>query len=165
MAVQTPPIFKFDVCMYKNDNISTEDFNKYMSETFPPKAAPVIQRNGIFQYAIVCNDVNSTSTWDEYWPLMKTITPPAYREPNRAFVKNQLKQPEWTVPDYNAVVSYWIRDPADMGKLTADPGFAELEKDAPAIANQKLDHLVLGHQTVVFTSDAVPQSSFPNSDA
>lgn len=84
------------------------------------------------------------------------VTPPGYREPNREFIKNQLKQPEWTVPDYDAVVSYWIRDPADMGKLTADPAFAELEKDAPAIANQRLGHLVLGHQTVVFTSDSIP---------
>lgn len=88
------------------------------------------------------------------------VTPPAYREPNRDFIKNQLKQPEWTVPDYDAVVSYWIRDPADMGKLTADP-----EKDAPVIANQRLGHLVLGHQTVVFTSAAIPQPTFPSSVA
>lgn len=52
MASQAP-IFKFDVCMYKNENISTEDFTKYMTETYPAKAAPVMQRNGVLQFAVV----------------------------------------------------------------------------------------------------------------
>lgn len=91
----------------------------------------------------------------------KMVTPPAYREPNREFIKNQLRQPEWTVPAYDAIVSYWIRDPADMGKLTSDPDFADLEKDAPVVLDQRLGHLVLGHQTIIFTSDALPRPMFP----
>lgn len=95
----------------------------------------------------------------------QTLTPPAYREPNRDSIKNRLKEPEWTVPDYDAVISYWLRDPADMGKVTADPGMAELEKDAPGILNHRLGHLVMGHQTVLFTTEAIPKPMFPASDA
>lgn len=49
-----PLLFKFDVYLYKNENISTEEFNEYMTNTYPRKAGPVAQKNGILQYAIVC---------------------------------------------------------------------------------------------------------------
>lgn len=48
------PIYKFDVCIYKNDSISTEDFTKYMKETYLPKASAVVKRHGLLQFAIVC---------------------------------------------------------------------------------------------------------------
>lgn len=85
------------------------------------------------------------------------VTNPTYRERQRDFIKNKMKQPDWTVPEYDAIVSYWIRDPADMAKLREDPDFPELEKDVPVIANTKLGHLLLGHQTVMFTSDEMPR--------
>lgn len=52
MAVQTP-IYKFDVFIYKNDNVSSEEFTSYMTNTYAPKAAPLVKRNGILQYAVV----------------------------------------------------------------------------------------------------------------
>ncbi|KAJ4388022.1 hypothetical protein N0V93_008627 [Gnomoniopsis smithogilvyi] len=132
------PIFKFDVCLYKNDSISTEDFTKYMRETYLPKASAVVKKHGLLQFAV-------------------TLTPEGYREPSRAFIKSQMKQGEWTVPDYDVVVSYWMYNPSDMGKVVADPDWLELEKDAPAVTDQRVGHLVLGHQTVAFTSDAMPK--------
>lgn len=57
------------------------------------------------------------------------------------FLKNQMKQEEWTVPDYDAVVSYWMYDPSDVGKVVADPDWLELEKDAPTFTNQRVGHL------------------------
>lgn len=66
-----------------------------------------------------------------------------------------MKQEAWTVPDYDVVVSYWVHNPADVGKVTADPEWLELEKDAPAVTKQGVGHLVLGHQTVGFTSEAM----------
>lgn len=87
----------------------------------------------------------------------QTLTPEAYRAPNRDFIKNQMKQGEWTVPDYDVVVSYWVHNPADVGKVTADPEWQELEKDAPAVTKQTIGHLVLGHEIVAFTSDAMPK--------
>lgn len=53
---------------------------------------------------------------------------------------------------------------ANIGELTADPTFGESEKGALAIGNQRLDHIVSGHQTVVITSDAIPQPFFAKSD-
>lgn len=40
--------------MYKNENISTGEFNKFMTQNCPQKAGPVAQKNGILQYATVC---------------------------------------------------------------------------------------------------------------
>lgn len=170
MADQTP-IFKFDVGIYKNDNISTADFNKYFTETYPPKAAPVMKKNGILQYSIVscyCQHVEQTSfptiahgCGPQYTDAAsQTLTPPEYREGNRQFIEHKLKQPEWKVPEYDAVVSYYIHDPADMGKLTADPEFQELEKDAPTIGNPRFGQLVLGHETVLFTTDAISKPKY-----
>ncbi|KAJ4425106.1 hypothetical protein N0V82_000161 [Gnomoniopsis sp. IMI 355080] len=145
MAAQHP-IFKFDVFIYKNDQKSSEEFTKYMTEVYAPKAAPIVKRNGILQYAVM-------------------VTNPIYRERQGDFIKNKMKQPEWTVPDYDAIVSYWIRDPTDMVKLREDPEFPELEKDVPVIANTKLGHLLLGHQTLMFTSDEMPRPVLPISSA
>lgn len=52
MVAQTP-IYKFDVFIYKNDNISSEEFTNYMTNIYAPKAAPLVKRNGILQYAVV----------------------------------------------------------------------------------------------------------------
>ncbi|KAF3764074.1 hypothetical protein M406DRAFT_243809, partial [Cryphonectria parasitica EP155] len=82
-------IFKFDLCIYKIDYISSAEFTKYVTETYPSKATSVVRRNGILQYGHTAS------------------IPPATRD----FIKNQLQQSEWIVPDYDAVVSYWIRDP------------------------------------------------------
>lgn len=41
MAYPQPPLIKFDVCMYKQDGITFEEFAKYVTEIYPPKAIPV----------------------------------------------------------------------------------------------------------------------------
>lgn len=57
MAAQNP-IYKFDVFIYKNDNVSSEEFTNYMTNIYAPKAAPLVMRNGILQYAVVCQPAN-----------------------------------------------------------------------------------------------------------
>lgn len=52
MAAQTP-IYKFDVFIYKNDSISSKEFTNYITNIYAPKAAPLVKRNGILQYAVV----------------------------------------------------------------------------------------------------------------
>lgn len=51
---ESAPLYKFDVCIYKNDSISTEEFTKYMKETYLPKASAIVKRHGLLQFAIVC---------------------------------------------------------------------------------------------------------------
>lgn len=85
------------------------------------------------------------------------VTNPTCRERQRGFIKNKMKQFDWTVAKYDALMSYWIRDPTERGKLRKDLDFSELERDVPVIANAKLGHLLPGHNTVRITIDEMPQ--------
>lgn len=76
------------------------------------------------------------------------VTNPNHHERQRNFIEKMMKQPDWIVPVYDAIVSYWIRDAADMAKLREDPDFPELEKDVPVNVKAKLGHLSLGHQSL-----------------
>lgn len=78
------------------------------------------------------------------------------RELLRETLKTQLSRPDWSVPDYDLVISYWLRDLEDMQKLSADPEWLKLEADALNWANMSIGHLVYGHEIVHFTSDEVP---------
>jgi hypothetical protein len=59
-----------------------------------------------------------------------------------------LGRSEWSVPNYDLVLSYWLRDPEDMKRLTQDPEWIELEKDAQSRANFSIGHFVAGYETV-----------------
>ena len=38
------PLIKFDVCLYKKDEISYEDFVEWATKVYPVKAKPLIQK-------------------------------------------------------------------------------------------------------------------------
>ncbi|GAB1313476.1 hypothetical protein MFIFM68171_03686 [Madurella fahalii] len=137
MDGQTPQLLKFDVCIYRKDGIPYEDFVKWATVEYPPKAVPVMKRHGIVRWT-------------------QTITPPHLREPYRHVLKNDLGRPEWTVPDYDLVLSYWLRSPDDMRSLTQDPEWIELEKDAQSRANFSIGHFVVGHEIVHLTGSDNP---------
>jgi hypothetical protein len=67
-------------------------------------------------------------------------------------LKNDLGRLEWTVSDYDLVLSYWLRSPNDLVALTQDPEWIELEKDARARINFSIGHFVIGHEIVQLTS-------------
>jgi hypothetical protein len=61
-----------------------------------------------------------------------------------------MNRPEWTVPDYDIVMSYWVRNLEDMAGLTSDPEWVALEKDAVRLSNPSLGHFVVGHEVELF---------------
>lgn len=65
-----------------------------------------------------------------------------------------MGMPDWTVPDYDMVTTYWIRSMDDMQALTTDPEWAELEKEAAARTNMSIGHLVVGHEIVHFEKNS-----------
>lgn len=72
-----------------------------------------------------------------------------------------MKNPEWTVHDYDAVLSYWVRNPMDMAKFREDPEFeSRMEETLRVVCSKSKGHLSLGHDTVVFTTDAIPKPLF-----
>lgn len=38
------PLIKFDVCLYKKDEVSYEDFFEWATKVYPVKAKPLIQK-------------------------------------------------------------------------------------------------------------------------
>ncbi|KAK3997953.1 hypothetical protein QBC44DRAFT_346713 [Cladorrhinum sp. PSN332] len=127
----TPHLVKLDVCLYKKDDISHDDFIKWLREDYNAKALPILQEHGVVKWA-------------------QTATPPCFREPFRQALVNQMERPLWTVPDYDIVISYWLNNLEDMQGVTQDPRWIELEKEASERANLTLGHFVIGHQTVLF---------------
>lgn len=68
----------------------------------------------------------------------------------RHALKTDMGRPDWTVPDYDLVTTYWLRSLDDMQALTTDPVWAELEKDAATKSNLSIGHFVIGHEVVQF---------------
>lgn len=61
-----------------------------------------------------------------------------------------MGRPDWVVPNYDLVTTYWLHSLDDMQKLTMDPEWAELEKGAAAVSNMSIGQFVVGHETVQF---------------
>lgn len=61
-----------------------------------------------------------------------------------------MGRPQWVVPDYDLVMTYYLRSLDDMTKLTTSAGWAELEVGAEKIANVSIGQLVIGHEVVQF---------------
>lgn len=40
MTTQQPSLIKLDVCLYKKDGLAFEEFAKFVTEEYPPKAIP-----------------------------------------------------------------------------------------------------------------------------
>lgn len=60
-----------------------------------------------------------------------------------------MNRPNWTVPDYDIVMSYWLRDLTDMRGLTADPEWHAVEEEAQKWANMADGHFVIGYEIVM----------------
>ncbi|RYP09571.1 hypothetical protein DL764_001256 [Monosporascus ibericus] len=125
MATQQPQLIKLDVCMYKKDDISFEDFVRYVTEEYPSKG-----------------DSNHKET---------TMLPP-YREPQREAAK-QMERHEWTVPDYNFIMSYWLRSLDHMRTMVTSPEWIALEKEAQPRAIMRIGHFVVDHQIIHLEND------------
>lgn len=60
-----------------------------------------------------------------------------------------MNRPNWTVPDYDIVMSYWLQDLSTMQTLAADPEWHALEEEAQKWANMDVGHFVIGHEIVM----------------
>ncbi|KAK7740929.1 hypothetical protein SLS53_004992 [Cytospora paraplurivora] len=128
------PLIKFDVCIYKKDNIPEEEFFNWATKVYPEKATDVIKKYGIVKWT-------------------QTVQPAQFREPIRHALKNEMGRPGWSIPDYDLVVTYWLRSLDDLKKLTTSPEWAALEEGALAISNTDKGHLVVGYETVQFENN------------
>jgi hypothetical protein len=47
------PMLKVDVGLYKKDDVSHEDFIKWATEVYAPKAVPVMKKHGLVKWTQV----------------------------------------------------------------------------------------------------------------
>ncbi|KAK4159050.1 hypothetical protein QBC43DRAFT_304971 [Cladorrhinum sp. PSN259] len=134
-----PHLVKLDVCLYKKEDVSHDDFMKWMQEEYNPRAVPIIKAHGVVQYS-------------------QTATPPCFREPFRNALVNQLNRPKWTVPDYDIVITYWLHDLDLMEGLRNDPKWVELEEEALKWANMTLGHVVIGRENILFAAEGTGEA-------
>ncbi|KAL1850405.1 hypothetical protein Daus18300_012939 [Diaporthe australafricana] len=127
MASQSP-LIKFDVCLYKKDVVSYDDFVEWATKVYPVKAKPLIQK-------------------------YVTVNPAHFREPLRHALKTDMGRPGWSIPDYDMVTTYWLHSLDDLRLMTTDPVWAELEEGAQAITNLSIGHFVIGHEVVHFEAN------------
>lgn len=64
-----------------------------------------------------------------------------------------MDRSDWTVPDYDLTITYWLPSLDYMQKLTSDPEWVELEKEALERANMSIGHFVYGHEIVHFENN------------
>ncbi|KAF7537327.1 hypothetical protein G7054_g3806 [Neopestalotiopsis clavispora] len=121
-------LIKFDVCVYKKDEVPEQEFVDWVTKEWPTRATPLIKRHGV----------------------VKLAQPSNTREPFRHALKNEMGRPDWTVPDYDLVISYYVPSMDVMQALTTDPEWAELEKMAAVKCNMSVGHFVAGHEIVHF---------------
>jgi len=50
---QPPQLVKLDVCLYKKPDIAFDDFVKWVTKDYPPRAIPIMKKHGIVQWAQV----------------------------------------------------------------------------------------------------------------
>jgi hypothetical protein len=87
------------------------------------------------------------------------MQPVAFRGPLRHALKEQMGRPNWTIPDYDLVITYYLRSLDDMQALTTDPEWVELEKEASKKSNMEIGHFVAGHEIVHFENNEAGASS------
>ncbi|KAL7628327.1 hypothetical protein AAE478_002527 [Parahypoxylon ruwenzoriense] len=124
-------LIKLDICLYKKDDVSFEEFIHWATEVYPVEATPLMKKHGMVKWT-------------------QTIIPPHQREPFRKLLKDDLQRPKWTVPDYDLVHTFYLRSHDDMKALTAEPKWKELEEEAKKLANMSVGHFVNGHEIVRF---------------
>uniref|UniRef100_A0A8H7N6V2 EthD domain-containing protein n=1 Tax=Bionectria ochroleuca TaxID=29856 RepID=A0A8H7N6V2_BIOOC len=146
-------LIKFQICIHKKDGIPQEDFVKWCTEDYPPRAIPLMKKHNMVKWT----EVSSLSDIDAFnniqppterlhFLLTKTIISPEAVEGLRHTLKNEMNRPKWTVPEYSIIMSYWLRSMDDLTALTTDPEWFELEKDAQKISNPEFGHIAIGHE-------------------
>lgn len=60
MTGETPQLLKFDICVYKKEDIPFEDFVKWATVEYPPKAVPLMKKYGIVKFTQVGLTPSST---------------------------------------------------------------------------------------------------------
>lgn len=48
-------LIKFDVCVYKKDEVPEQEFVDWVTKEWPARATPLIKRHGVVKLAQVCN--------------------------------------------------------------------------------------------------------------
>ncbi|KAH8816997.1 hypothetical protein F5884DRAFT_873860 [Xylogone sp. PMI_703] len=93
-------LLKFTVQHYRKAGVSEDNFVKWMKEVHVPSAIKLIQKHNIVNYSVF-------------------ITPTFLQHAFTAEIE-QLKKP-WSMANFDAVTSYWVRSPDDMRGLLTDP--------------------------------------------
>ncbi|KAK4184882.1 hypothetical protein QBC35DRAFT_466056 [Podospora australis] len=131
---ETPQLIKLEICLYKQKDITSDEFINWVTKEYHLKAAPLMRKHGIVQWA-------------------QTITPPHFREPMREAFVLQMGRTNWTVAEYDIVMTYWLRSLNDMAALVQDPEWIELEKEAWRWGNMDIGHVVVGHEIIQLYPD------------
>jgi hypothetical protein len=50
---EQPNLVKLDICLYKKDDVDYDDFIKWLTETYPPRAIPLMKKYGLVQWSAV----------------------------------------------------------------------------------------------------------------
>lgn len=53
IAAEMSPLIKFDVCVFKNSNVTEEEFFDWATKQYPVKAAPLLKKHGIVKWTQV----------------------------------------------------------------------------------------------------------------
>ncbi|KAH9885053.1 hypothetical protein F4778DRAFT_787455 [Xylariomycetidae sp. FL2044] len=122
-------LFKVEVCIYKKDEVSYEDLIQFATKDYPPRAMPLMEKYGVVKF-------------------ISSVKPPQFREPFRKTLQD-FQRPEWTVPEYDLVQTFYLRSLDDMGPLMADPKWHKLEEEAQKLSNMRIGHIVVGHDVVL----------------
>ncbi|KAI1633303.1 hypothetical protein F4809DRAFT_32529 [Biscogniauxia mediterranea] len=80
MATQSE-LIKCDVCLYRKDDVSYEDFIEWATKVYLPQAVPFMKKHGVVNW---------------------TVIPPHFREPFRQQLED-IHRPTRTAPDYGIV--------------------------------------------------------------
>lgn len=75
--------------------------------------------------------------------------PPEQREQQREAAK-QMGRDNWTIPDYDVAMSYWIRSMDDLGAMVMSPEWNELEAESLPKVRIEIGHFLVGQQIVHF---------------
>ncbi|KAI1390157.1 uncharacterized protein F4822DRAFT_225776 [Hypoxylon trugodes] len=127
-------LIKFDVCLYKKDDVSYEDFIGWATGPYAEQVIPLMKKHGLVKW-------------------VQTVVPPQFREPLRQMLKGEMNRPGWTVPDYDLVHTYYLRSHDDLKALTLEPKWHELEEEASKLSNVSIGHFVNGFEIVQFENN------------
>lgn len=61
IMANTPPLIKFDVCIYKKERQSEEEFFNWATKLCPVKAAALIKKHGIVKWSQVRSNISMNS--------------------------------------------------------------------------------------------------------